>query len=217
MNEKRVVSDGVYKIEDDYYTLNLVPGESVYGEKLLQIDDFEYRRWDPNRSKLGAFLIKEKGLPFRHDSEILYLGAGDGTTISHLSDILTEGKIYAVEVAKNPYRNLLDLSKERKNIFPILADAGDPDLYKDMVGKVDIVYQDIAQRNQVGIFLKNLQFLKGERYGLLAVKCRSIDVAKSPEKTVEEAEEKLKDEGHKIHSKTGISRWQKDHTILLIS
>ena len=28
------------------YTLNLAPGSSVYGERLVKENDFEYREWD---------------------------------------------------------------------------------------------------------------------------------------------------------------------------
>lgn len=37
-------------------TLNLVEGNSVYGEKLLGHKGGEYRIWDPFRSKLAAAL-----------------------------------------------------------------------------------------------------------------------------------------------------------------
>ncbi len=210
------ISDGVFKIDGRYHTLNPVPGTSVYGEDLVQLDDMEYRNWDPNRSKLGAFLIKEEGLPFRYDSEVLYLGAGDGTTVSHISDIVTDGKIYAVEVAKNPYRNLLQLSKKRKNIFPILADARSPEEYRDLVNEVDIVYQDIAQRDQVEIFIKNIEFLKEGHHGLIAVKSRSIDVSSTPEKMYQDVKESLEDLGYEVLMQVDISRWQKDHAILVV-
>ncbi len=210
------ISDGVFKIDGRYHTLNLVPGRSVYGEDLLQLDDVEYRHWDPNRSKLGAFLVKEGGLPFKYDSEVLYLGAGDGTTVSHLSDILTDGKIYAVEVAKNPYRNLLQLSKRRKNIFPIMADARRTQDYRDLINEVDIVYQDIAQRDQVEIFIKNLDFLKLDNHGLIAVKSRSMEVSTPPKKIYQKVMKKLEDRNYQVMMQVDISRWQKDHAVLVV-
>ncbi len=209
------VSHGVFKIQGNIYTLNLVPGKSVYGEELFLYKDVEYRRWDPRRSKLGAFLIKEKDLPFRYDSVVLYLGAGDGTTVSHLSDILTHGKVFAVEVAKKPYRNLLELSKKRKNIFPVLADARNPENYKDIIGKVDVIYQDIAQRDQVEIFLKNLFLLEEERFALIAVKARSMDVSSPPKEMYRKVEKRL-EERHEVISCVDISPWQKDHAIVVI-
>lgn len=217
MSEEPIaISDGVFEIDGELYTLNLDPSTSVYGEKLLTVEAVDYRRWDPNRSKLGAFLEEERGLPLHYDSEVLYLGAGDGTTVSHLSDIVTDGKIYAVEIARNPYRNLLDLSKKRKNIFPIMADARKPENYRDIVGEVDLVYQDIAQRDQVKIFLKNLIFLEEEGIGMISVKARSIDVSSSPEEIFEEVEGELEKEEISVLTRVDISSRQKDHAVLVI-
>ena len=216
MKEPIPVSDGVYRIEGRYYTMNLVPGESVYGEDLIEVDDFEYRNWDPHRSKLGAFLVKEGGLPFGPDADILYLGAGDGTTVSHLSDILTDGRIFAVEKARKPYRNLLKLSKKRKNIFPMMADANRPENYRDLVGRVDFVYQDIAQRNQLDIFLKNLTFKKNRGYGMIAIKAKSIDVSKPSKKVIDDLVKQVIDKGYQMVDTVDISKWQKDHSILMV-
>lgn len=208
--------DGVYQDNDEIFTMNLVPGESVYGEDLIEEDDFEYRMWDPNRSKIGAYLKKTEFLPITYESKILYLGAGDGTTVSHLSDIVTHGNIFAVEMARNPYRKLLNLSEKRKNIFPIMADAHNTEKYSDIIQNVDFIYQDISQRDQTEIFLKNVKFLKDEHYGFLAVKSRSIDVSKKPKKIYIEVEEKLKNAGLKVKDRVDISRWQKGHAVIIV-
>merc|ERR1712168_323711 len=65
--------------EDALVTLNLIPGNTVYGEKKVSVDSAEgtkteYRVWNPFRSKLAA------------GSKVLYLGAASGTTVSHVSD-----------------------------------------------------------------------------------------------------------------------------------
>ncbi len=209
------VSDGIYKKGNEYYTLNLTPGKSVYGEELIEHEDKEYRHWDPRRSKLAAFLKREGSLPLKYDRDVLYLGAGDGTTVSHVSDILTHGKVFAVELSGKPYTNLLDLSKHRRNIFPILEDAGKPGNYSDIVPKVDFLYQDISQKYQSEIFLKNLRFLKEGRYGFIAVKCRSIDVTRPPKQIYSQVENTLRNAGLEIIGRTDISRWQKDHAIIM--
>ena len=83
-------------------TKNLTPGIKVYDEKLIQEDRDgvigEYRIWNPRRSKLSAALLNglEK-INLENDAKVLYLGASTGTTVSHISDIVTEGVIYAVE------------------------------------------------------------------------------------------------------------------------
>src|SRR3989344_506308 len=85
-------------------------------------------------------------------------------------------------------------------VFELLADANHPEEYLDKVCLADIIYQDVAQRNQSEIFLKNCAvFLKKGGYGLLAVKARSIDVRKKPKVVFEEVKKELaKDKSLKI-------------------
>ncbi len=210
------IEEGIYFEDGDYYTLNLVPGELVYGEDIVIKEDFEYRRWNPNRSKLCAFLEKKGSLPVNPGDDALYLGAGDGTTASHLSDIIMEGHIYAVEVARAPFRNLLSLSKKRKNIYPIMTDARDIEKYRDLVREVDFLYQDISQRDQTEIFLKNISFLKDGSFGILAVKSRSIDVSKPPERIYNMVKNRIEDHVSEIISKVDISHRQRDHSMIVV-
>lgn len=166
------------------YTKNLVPGRTVYGEKLIYENGIEYREWDPYRSKLaGAILRGLKTLAFRDDSSVLYLGASTGTTVSHISDICYRGQIYAVEISKRMMVKLLELAKIRNNIIPILADANNPNIYQE-IGEVDILYQDIAQPNQSEIFLKNLRMFN-PKTSYLCLKTQSIDISEDPEDVLE--------------------------------
>ena len=146
-------------------TENLVPGEKVYGEKLVKINGKEYRIWDPRRSKLAAAILKGlKRFSLKESWKVLYLGAASGTTVSHLSDILRRGKIFAVEIAPRVFADLFFLSEKRENIYPILADAKQIWQYSGLVPVVDFVYQDIAQKDQTEIFLENCKaFLKTSR------------------------------------------------------
>ncbi len=210
------VDIGIYEKDGKYYTLNLIPGQDVYGEELIEEEGFEYREWDPDRSKLCAFLEKEDSIPIQPDMDILYLGAGDGTTASHMSDIVTEGRIFAVELARDPFRNLLSLSKERRNIFSIMADARNPERYEGIVEKVDFLYQDISQKDQTEIFLKNLRFLKEGSRAIIAIKARSVDTSKDPEKIYEDVEKELEEQDYKVVLKRDISHRQKDHAMLVI-
>lgn len=65
---------------DALVTRNMVPGESVYGEKRMEVVDeagekIEYRTWNPFRSKLGATILGGvKNMPIRPGSKVLYLG-----------------------------------------------------------------------------------------------------------------------------------------------
>ncbi|HDD36671.1 MAG TPA: fibrillarin-like rRNA/tRNA 2'-O-methyltransferase [Archaeoglobus veneficus] len=152
---------------------------SHYGEKILLN---EFREWIPYRSKLAAVFLKGYLVNIKPDWKILYLGAASGTTVSHLSDIIDKGIIYAVEYSAKPFLKFIELAKERKNIIPILEDASKPWMYSGIVEEVDFVYQDIAQKNQVEIFKLNCKiFLKERGEGIIMVKARSIDSTVDPE------------------------------------
>lgn len=79
----------------------MVPGESVYGEKRVSVDNegtnVEYRVWNPFRSKLAAAMMG--GLENTHikpGTKLLYLGAASGTTVSHCSDIVGQVSFHFV-------------------------------------------------------------------------------------------------------------------------
>ncbi len=208
--------EGVFKKNGRLYTINLCKGVKVYGESLKTIDGVEYRSWNPYRSKLAAAIIK--GIKIENlnkNSKVLYLGAATGTTVSHISDIVSE--IYAVEYSAFAMKKLLELAKKRSNIIPILADANHPERYITIVPKVDFLYQDISQRNQVDIFIENASiYLKSDGRGLLMVKTRSIDVALPPEKIVVEVEKQIKEHGFNVLQRKYLKPYEKDHAAILV-
>lgn len=190
------VSAGIFEITErggkQLATINLVPGSSVYGEKLIEIEGCEYRIWNPKRSKLAAMVIKKFNIPIERDSKVLYLGAASGTTVSHVSDIVSDGIVYAVEFSPRTMRDLIGLCDERPNIIPILADANRPKSYAHIVEEVDVIFQDVAQPNQSEIAAVNVkQFLKKDGHLLLSIKARSIDTAANPKKIFKEEVRKL--------------------------
>lgn len=200
-------------------TKNLTPGYSVYGEKLYNVGGVEYRQWIPNRSKLAAAIYKKiKKIPLDEGYKVLYLGAASGTTISHVSDIIWKSGIaFGVDIAPRVTRDLVFVAKRKKNIVPILADASRIELYEFFVPKVDFVYQDIAAPNQIDIFIKNVEnFLKNNKYGMIAIKARSIDVSRPPSEIFKESERKLKEMGYKIVDKKRLEPYHKDHIMILI-
>jgi rRNA 2''-O-methyltransferase fibrillarin (EC 2.1.1.-) len=173
-------------------TKNIMPGLSVYGERLIVDDGIEYRQWDPSRSKLGAMVLKNFEIPIEPDSAVLYLGAASGTTVSHVSDILTDGLVYAVEFSPRTMRDLIQLCDQRPNIIPILADANKPQSYAHIVEKADVIFQDVAQPNQAEIAAINSKyFLEEHGHLMLSIKSRSIDTAASPKKVFKEEVRKL--------------------------
>lgn len=210
--------DGVFADGESLYTENLAAGVSVYGERLLRADDREFRAWNPRRSKLAALILQGfKHYPLGMSARVLYLGAAQGTTASHISDIASSGVVYCVEIAPKAFHKLLSLSEQRKNLVPILADARRPEAYRDMVQQVDVLYQDVAQREQAHIFLKNVPILGPNGTGILMVKSRSIDVAASPDSVYEGEVDILKRGGLRVLSVTNLGPYQKDHAAIVLS
>jgi fibrillarin-like pre-rRNA processing protein len=211
-----VFIDKFSKFQKRIFTKNLVPGKIVYTERLFIDGEEEYRTWDPSKSKLGAAILKEiKFLGFKDGDVVLYLGASTGTTVSHVSDIIgKKGCVFALDVAPTTTRDLVFLSEERKNIVPILADANNPLSFIHKVPQADFIFQDIAQKNQVEIFLKNMIFLRKGAYAMLSLKCRSIDVTKRPQEIFKIVLEKLKQKLEVVDFKS-IQPFEKDHYVFL--
>ncbi|KAH0896961.1 hypothetical protein HID58_046529 [Brassica napus] len=98
-------------------TKNLVPGESVYNEKRISVQNedgtkVEYRVWNPFCSKLAAAIFG--GLDdiwIKPGAKVLYLGAASGTSVSHVSDIVgpancIDGTMPAETVFSNEVKKL---------------------------------------------------------------------------------------------------------------
>lgn len=201
-----------------YFTKNFVRGQQVYTEKLIRQGKDEFRLWVPDKSKLGAGIyngVSQIGI--KPGSKVLYLGAATGTTCSHVSDIIGEsGELYALDFAPRTQRELVFLSETRSNMAPIFADAKNPEEYANKIPEVDVVFQDVAQRDQVGIFLKNCQAcLRKGGFGILAVKARSIDVTKRPKEVFKEVREVLEKKAVIVDSRT-LDPYQKDHYLFVI-
>jgi len=199
-------------------TKNLVPGNQVYNEKLVQSKGIEYRIWNPFRSKLAAAIMNDlKNFPFNQKSDVLYLGVSTGTTISHISDIVNQGgTIFGIEHASRVARDFLDrVASHRKNIVPIIQDARRPEEFFSVYKKVDIVYVDIAQPDQTNIAIENCKlYLKSGGYLFLVIKTRSIDVVKDPKKVIKDEIKKL-DTMFEIKQTIDLHPYDKDHAMVI--
>jgi fibrillarin-like pre-rRNA processing protein len=193
-------------------------GRTHFDERTVKEKGQEYREFDPRRSKLAATIVKGcTNIGIRENDVILYLGASHGYTVSFVSDMVgQEGLIFGIDPAPRVMRDLVFLAEERQNIVPLLVDANHPEEYTDKVCAVDIVYQDVAQRNQEEIFVKNCKlFLKKGGYGLLAVKARSIDVKRNPRQIFEEIRKRL-DETFTVIDYKKLDPLEKDHCMIII-
>lgn len=169
----REILPRLYILRRDRLATRSPSQDSLYGEHIVD----GLRVWDPRRSKLASLLSRypclEEVIPA---GKVLYLGAANGVTVSYLSDILTDGMIYAVEISPRAMRDLLLLAERRKNIIPILGDAARPETYRRIVEPVDLIYQDVAQRNQAEIASRNASiYLKPNGLMIVMIKAMSID------------------------------------------
>lgn len=209
---------GVYRDSQKVYTRNAVPGTNVYNERLVTEGGNEYREWSLRRSKAAAALKKNlQQFPLEQDSTVLYLGASTGTTVSHFSDIVTEGIIHAVEYAPKVARSLLSLSEKRENIAPILGDARKPEKYAPLCSQVDVLYQDVAQKDQVRILKKNaVTFLKPEGHAMIAIKAQSISSSQPAEEIFEDCKSSL-EQDFEILDGRKLAPFHTDHLFLVLS
>jgi fibrillarin-like pre-rRNA processing protein len=199
-------------------TQNLDTGKSVYGEKIIKIDDLEYRIWEPYRSKLAGAIFKNlREHPIKESSSVLYLGASTGTTVSHVSDIVgNKGIVFAVEPSVRVAREFLEnVASRRKNVIPILMDARRFLHYYSYYGAVNVVYSDIAQPDQTDIAINNCKcYLKLGGDLLIVIKTRSIDVLTDPKLVTQNEAKKLENNQFQILQIINLEPFDKDHSLI---
>jgi fibrillarin-like pre-rRNA processing protein len=210
MNE---IFHNVFRDGRRLFTVNLDEGQNVYGERLSKHGRQELREWNPTRSKLAAAIMNGlQTFPFTAESGVLYLGAAQGTTPSHVSDIVERGFVVCIELSQKTFEKLLPLCERRENMLPVLADANQPAGYAEYAKGCSVLYQDVAQPNQAAIFLKNFDF---PGYGMLCIKSRSVDVAKRPRKVFDAEIETLKAGGLDILEVIPLEPFEKDHVMVV--
>lgn len=212
---------GVYIIrgkEDMIATKSIAPGESVYQEKKVAVAEgdvkIEYRVWNPYRSKIAATVlggVDELGI--RPGCKVLYLGAASGTTVSHVADIVgLEGTVYAVEFSERSGRDLVNMAKRRINVVPIVDDARHPMRYRMLVPMVDVLFADVAQRDQARILALNAQhYLKNGGRFLISIKANCIDSTVEPSVVFEREIETLKELGFSPEEMITLEPYEVDH------
>lgn len=228
---------GIYVVkgkDDALATKNMVVGDSVYGEKRVQVesnvpsndqngvpsakDKIEYRFWSPFRSKLAAGIVG--GIDkcwIEPGCKVLYLGAASGTTVSHVSDIVgPSGIVYAVEFSPRSGRDLVNLAKKRTNIVPIIEDARHPAKYRMLVSMVDVIFADVAQPDQARIVGINAQFyLKTGGHYMISIKANCIDSTAAAEAVFASEVDKLRGMSLKPMEQLTLEPYERDHCIVV--
>lgn len=211
--------EGIFSLGNKLVTVNLTPGERVYGEDLIRSGNKEYRTWDVYRSKPAAAIKKGiRHMAIARGNAVLYLGAASGTTVSHFSDIVGKsGIIYGVDIAERVLRELIVHAEKRGNIVPILADSRLPKKYSNMIlGKVDLLYEDVASKDQIDIFIRNANmFLKDGGDAMIAIKSQSIDVTKQPREIYKACLKKLS-EHFEVIDKVELDPYEKFHLFVVM-
>lgn len=171
--------------------------------------------WDPYSSKPAAAIMNGlQNFPVKEGQKILYLGAAHGTTVSHFSDIVGEkGRIFGVEFSGKVIGELLKKASKKKNIVPILEDARFPERY-GWIGKVDLIYEDIAQRDQIAILKRNLPLLKLGGFVMVALKAKAIDSVREVKEIYKEAVAELRPEIDVIETVV-LDPFERDHLFIV--
>lgn len=230
MGKKRRLSWAVMIDGRSIWTRNAVLKHSQYGESLRRFKGTEYRRWDPTRSKLGAALSRARRtqydlLPEEGDS-CLYLGAGHGTSLSHIHDQVCGagnqkgGRIIAVDLSPRCLRDLVHLSKIRPGLVPVLGDARKHSAWGVMVStKVDWLLQDVSQAGQAEIFIKSVKrFLKPGGKGLLSLKAASERFTDTNEREVfNQIREQLEDAGLTVQEQIDLHGLEDNHCLYYVT
>ena len=215
--------------EDLLVTLSFAPGETVYGEKKIQIEDtsktntdghpvkIEYRVWNAFRSKLGACIINGVNqIYICPGAKVLYLGAASGTTVSHVSDIVGEtGVVYGIEISERSGRDLTNMSKKRPNIIPIIEDGRKPWKYRMMMSMCDVIFADVAQPDQARIIELNARyFLKNGGGFVFSIKANCIDSTAEPEAVFNAQIQELRKAGFKVKEQVTLEPFERDHCVV---
>lgn len=182
----------------------------------LDLNCKEKRYWDPTRSKVCAALKKGLNvLPLKEDSAILYLGAAEGYTCSYISDLVDKGIIFGIDFSAHSMQKFVLLCKERENLYPVLGDANKPEEYKKLINsKVDLIIQDVAQKNQIEILSKNAgEFLKPEGYVILSLKTTAI--SQRDTRAIIDDEIKKFEKEFTIIDKRRLDPFEKKHMIIV--
>ncbi|KIJ44249.1 hypothetical protein M422DRAFT_47346 [Sphaerobolus stellatus SS14] len=205
-------------------TKNLVPGESVYGEKRISVagdvegTKVEYRVWNPFRSKLAAGILGGlEDIYIAPGKKVLYLGAASGTSVSHVADVVgPTGTVYAVEFSNRSGRDLINMAKKRTNVIPIVEDARYPQKYRMLLSLVDVVFADVAQPDQARIVALNAhQFLKDGGHVVISIKANCIDSLAPAEAVFSSEVEKLKAERFKPLEQLTLEPYERDHAMVI--
>ena len=154
--------------EEQLATKNIVKGTKTRKEKIVIVNNEEFLEWNPYKSKLAAAIRNGlQILPIIKNSKVVCINLPEESTILHISNIVgSDGSVFVIDVNKNKKSFLNKLVNTHKNIIPIYDTVDELSFSSSITGKVDALYVDIPESEQIetivekyGSLLKNEGFL----------------------------------------------------------
>ena len=154
--------------EEQLATKNMVKGTKTRKEKIVIVNNEEFLEWNPYKSKLAAAIRNGlQILPIIKNSKVVCINLPEESTILHISNIVgSGGSVFVIGVNKNKKSFLNKLVNTQKNIIPIYDTVDELSFSSSVTGKVDALYVDIPESEQIeqivekyGSLLKNEGFL----------------------------------------------------------
>ena len=154
--------------EEQLVTKNMVKGTKTHKEKIVIVNDEEFLEWSPYKSKLAAAIRSGlQILPIIKNSKVVCINLLEESTILHISNIVgSNGSVFVIDINKNKKSFLNKLVDTHKNIIPIYDTIDELSFSSSITGKVDALYVDIPESEQIetivekyGSLLKNEGFL----------------------------------------------------------
>jgi len=92
-----------------------------------------------------------------------------------------------------------------------------PQDYSNLIfGKVDVLFEDVASKDQIDIFIRNAEcFLKEGGDAMISIKSQSIDVTKDPREIYKQCLEKLS-KHFEIVDKVELDPYEKFHLFVVL-
>merc|ERR1711939_494853 len=113
-------------------------------------------------------------------------------------------------------RELLNMSKKRTNIIPIIEDARYPLKYRMLMSMVDVVFADVAQPDQARIVAINAHnFLKNNGHFVISIKANCIDSTVEASVVFAKEVAKLQSENFKPAEQLTLEPYERDHAVVV--
>lgn len=147
------------------------------------------------------------------EDAVLYLGAAEGARAASIAEQVHQACVVAVEKSPVAALRLVEQAEASANLVPYVGDARRPEAYAPLVPRLGLLFQDVAQPDQVEIFLDNARRLAPRR-GYLALKAASIAVDRPPEQVFEQARERIAEEAT-VREVVSLEPYHDDHVMIV--